>query len=633
MILAWIGVLLAADLSSYPLVAPVTLPATGPAAVPLRGDAVGADPELATAGILVVDAVGQEVPYTVVPARDASPEREVLSRSPIGASTWETGTSDRPLDELDLDFDDLSRVGPQRVTVSAFEHGGWVTVAEELLFDLEGDPAWERTTVPVGLRRGPFRISVTPVGRRRADLDRVEGVVLPDRVVEPLVESLDAPPPSYTDEGMVQYVFPLPGPRTVTDVHFRVEGDLFERRVRLGTPDEVGGVSVRNEGTVQRIELAGTRLDRVDLHGLDLRGDVLVVEVATDRGRTLPLVGIDITSVAMELLVRDAGAGPHQVFLAGREEPRPYDLGVGAYELLRLAPPVAELGEVGPNPDYLPLPTREGVDAAGTLVNRARFRWERPIEGEGWLRIPLDRLALGHARPDLSDVRVVDGQGAQVPYLVRPGRGTLAWETPAFTREEDPTTGDTLLRVPLGGDDVPVEWVTLTTTVDTFSRDVSLVRDRGRTTETVRRVTWSGAEQGRRLTMSVGERLGAEVLIRIANGDNAPIPIDAVQVGGPSRDLVAHVVGPGAHLLYGAPGEHRPQYDLYLLEAEVQRIPLVEATLGEEVAVAGPALSGFDRTVVLGTVGVLALGLVLLTIRVLRAVPAPEAPADEAATS
>jgi len=59
---------------------------------------------------------------------------------------------------------------------------------------------------------------------------------------------------------------------------------------------------------------------------------------------------------------------------------------------------------------------------ASQAIDLQRFRYERTLSGAAGhpLLITLDESLLGHARADLSDIRVLDAKGAQVPWRVVP---------------------------------------------------------------------------------------------------------------------------------------------------------------------------------------------------------------------
>ncbi|MFZ5482279.1 MAG: hypothetical protein ACOZNI_36295 [Myxococcota bacterium] len=611
---------------AFPLRLDVALPERGPGRVELPADVVGAAPHLLDRTLLLVGAGGAGVPYTVVRSGpDVAWSEGTLSFRPAGEHTWAVEGPDVPIDELVLLVEDLDDLGPVRAEVRWGTEGRATALLYELDAELRND------TIPLPGVGGPFLLTLTPLRDTTADLDLVRARTRPPELVPPVRERLAVGPPAITEHGTARWVVPLPGPRTVTAIELESPEPRFDREVRVGHPG-VGASepSLEGWGRVRRLDVGAVKVERTRVAGLSVADDTLVFEIATDRGRPMEVTGVVVESVGAWLLANDAGAGPH-VLYAGTTEPlEPYDLGMAAPALLRVAPPPSVAGPPSPNPAFLPRATREGVDAPGPLVNFARFRWTRPIEGPpGWARLRLDADVLAHARPDLADLRVVDAAGAQIPYVTR----ATGWEAPlelgAMERTEDGSTS--LLRVPLPRPDVPVATVRLATGADLFERTVEILRDRGRMTETLRYVQWRGSEQGGALAIAVNDRLGGDLLIRVQNGDNAPLPVTAVEATTAVWELRARIPEGGARLLYGAPGEHAPDYDLALLREEVLRTPVPEAKLGPEAATGTPELATRDRLLVIAGVVALALGLVGMTVRVLAGVqpsepdPKPEA--------
>ena len=86
-------------------------------------------------------------------------------------------------------------------------------------------------------------------------------------------------------------------------------------------------------------------------------------------------------------------------------------------------------------------------------------------------------------------------------------------------------------------------------------------------------------------------------------------------------------VPPGTRLVYGARGQESPWYDLSLLQDELRRAPLADAALGPVTTLGGVQTTAGERMVVWGAIGLLALGLVAMTFRVLRGAGPVEEPA------
>ena len=80
------------------------------------------------------------------------------------------------------------------------------------------------------------------------------------------------------------------------------------------------------------------------------------------------------------------------------------------------------LGLVGDNPAYTPTPALAFATRPGTVVDARLYTHQRPLavapSSEGLVRVALSPADLGLLRPDLGDVRVVDGAGRQWPYLI-----------------------------------------------------------------------------------------------------------------------------------------------------------------------------------------------------------------------
>ncbi|MDP2311790.1 MAG: hypothetical protein Q8P41_02720 [Pseudomonadota bacterium] len=622
---------LAADPSVYAVAAPVTIPAAGPVRVGLGPDLVGGEPDGLAETLLVTNAEGVPVPYAVLRStQDGSPYESDLDFRPVGESAWETEGSDRPVDALELEILDLEGKGPFMATVRWGRNGAWSGAATELVYHLSDGAEARRVEVPHV--SGPFRVELVGYDGeppRLVDLTSIRE--LPGHVPR-VVETVAMPSPVLTEDGRARYTLRLDGPRAVTELRFQVPPgvDIFERYVDVRVPSAWGEAGAylgsASSGTIRRIRVGGAHVDRVSVP-VGFSGDTLIVEIATDRGDPLPIDAVEVVSEGAQLLLRDAGPGPHTIYAAAATPSTPYDLGVAAPELLDADPPLVVAGSAARNPAWVPTPTREGVDDPGPDLSLARFQYERDIVGEpGWTSIPLDRSVLARTREDLADVRIVDTQGRQVPFLLWRTGDEVGWDAGPVEREEKGAT--TRLRVPLDGT-APVASIQLQTSERVFERGVSILRDTGRTTTVLRRVNWQGPERGGTLAIQLNERLGDALLIHIENGDNPPLAIDAVRVTSPGWELRARIPEGGARLVYGAPGARAPAYDLSLLEQDVRRMPVATATLGEERPLEAPTPGAVDRGLALVGIGVLAVGLIGMVVRVLTGVAAPSP--DEAA--
>jgi hypothetical protein len=237
------------------------------------------------------------------------------------------------------------------------------------------------------------------------------------------------------------------------------------------------------------------------------------------------------------------------------------------------------------------------------------------------VRVPLDDTLLEHARPSLQDLRLMNGEGLQIPYVLRADGLSHTWGELPFTREE---RGDTsILRVSIDKPNVHVGSVSLATSAPVFSRRVRVARAAGPQLETLRAYDWAGDGLPGQLTMMVHQPVGEELLILIDNGDDPPLPIDTIRVDWPGWEMIAVLPDDGATLLYGNRSVVRPSYDFDLLERSlVARVDQV-ATLGPEKTRLQVPLSWLDKAMLGGGVGVMALGLLGLALLLLRGGPPP----------
>lgn len=605
---------LAADPSTYALRAAAELPPAGVARIALPPELVRGDAERLGTSLLLADATGRAVPYGVLISSRSGPAETVdVAFRPEDASVWEIDASEAPVDALVLDVIDLESVGPVAARV-AWDGGS----AEALLWDVGED---ENRTVEIPHVAGPFTVTLGGWSTTRSRLGNVAAYRNAPDHVPPNVERLALPEPVLTETGSARYVLHLGGVRSLRSLRFALADgtDVFDRDVSVRVPTTDPYVNSYGNGRVRRLKIGSASVDRMEVPIPGMVGDTLVIEVPLERGATPPLTAVDVVSEGAWVVARDAGPGPHVLYGGASVTDSLYDVAIALPELLREPSPLLALAAVEPNPGFVPAATREGIDGAGPDLGLARFAYERPVEGSGWVRLRLGRDVLARTRPDVADVRVVDAEGRQLPFLAFDADEEEPWPVGDFERREE--GGSTLLRVPLDGG-APVASIQLTTSRGVFERTVTVLRDAGRFTVPIRQVIWNGPERGSTLAIELGERVGDSLLVRIDNGDDGPLPIERVAVGSPVWELRFRVPEGGARLVYGAPGASAPDYDLSLLRAEIATMPVTDATLGAERALTPPSASVVDKAATLAGVGMLAIGLLGMVLRTLRGVPA-----------
>ncbi|HLY38040.1 MAG TPA: DUF3999 family protein [Candidatus Binatia bacterium] len=260
-----------------------------------------------------------------------------------------------------------------------------------------------------------------------------------------------------------------------------------------------------------------------------------------------------------------------------------YDLEAARAAVAGTTPPGARWGETvaTAQPEPPPPDAAAAVPAVGAPVDPKMFRFARPLPDgpTGLTAVALDAAVLAHSRA-LADVRVVDGEGRQVPYVVEhldePLEMTLAELVPIAGT----THGESRYRLTLPYANLPVARLVLTTTARVFERRVALrVEQAGpdaRTPareQTVAQATWLHADpdaSAPALTILVPSLDTSTVTVAIDDGDNSRLPVAPPRLLLPARRVrLFRVSDEPLRLLYGAPGLSAPRYDLALLAPRV----------------------------------------------------------------
>jgi hypothetical protein len=252
-----------------------------------------------------------------------------------------------------------------------------------------------------------------------------------------------------------------------------------------------------------------------------------------------------------------------------------------------------------------PLPT------TGAPLDPAAFTFVRPIPpGEaGLVAVPLDAAALAHsagAPMRFADVRVIDGDGRQVPYLVERGSEPLTLDLtlerlstlPKGLAARRPVPSVYRVRWPY--ERLPAPRLVLTTPARVFRRSVAVGRQREPNrdardpwVEQIAAAAWVHAEQdtpAQALTLQLPTMLNEkEILVIVDEGDNAPLPIATAQLLLPAYRLrFFRQQGSALRLAYGRADLEPPRYDLALLSTQVLSSPATDVTAAAEPGGAEP---------------------------------------------
>jgi hypothetical protein len=245
-----------------------------------------------------------------------------------------------------------------------------------------------------------------------------------------------------------------------------------------------------------------------------------------------------------------------------------------------------------------PLPT------VGAPLDVSDFKYIRPIPAgdPGLVVIPLDAPSLAHsagASRQFADVRVVDGEGRQVPFLVERASEPLSLTIPierSAARPKGLPEGARLssvyrVRVPI--DRLPPSRVALTTSARVFQRRVMVVIERPPDTrrrdpwvETLAVAEWTHADQDKpspELTLPLRTVDTGDLFVVVDEGDNSALPITAARLLLPAYRLrLYRERGASLKLAYGRADLSAPRYDLALLAPQVLGVPATEVVPGAE---------------------------------------------------
>ncbi len=614
---------LAAPLDRYPRMAPVTLSeGTGVWRVDVPPQLRSPrDPEDGT-DLLLVDAAGEPVEVAMARGRGAAEAVSVRVGLSPSLDTLDARLT-APVDRLEVQLETSSAAA----TAQVFQQSaaGWAPISEPTLI-WEHSQGQQRMIELRETTSGEVRLQLTH-HHRRASV-RIKGWRDPSPAVQPDSLTLPVVDQQLGEDGLARYIVELPAPMPIDRISLTVEETLFDRRVGILQD----GYST-DLGTIRRMRIGGASVEHldVDIEGMWSR-DRLELTVESHGDAPLTVTAVTVWMEGLELLVVDPEGGPMSLYGgADPQEPLPSDLNFAVPELFREARGTAQPGAVTDNPAYQPPEVRSGLADPSTPIDLSGFSTVRAVTGSGLVRVPLDEGVLVGAQSSLDDLRLVDAEGRQIPYLLERRAVDARWSGLEVVREEDGPT--TRLKVAIPEPEIPITSITLSTEATLFSRRVTAWRARGTELEPLRTYEWVGADRPGTLTLELSALVGETLVITIDNDDDPPLPVTVSAVGWPRHELIAVLPADGARLVYGSPEVYAPSYDLALLDSDLRRRATGGATLGPAETLKPPPASMWDRLALGAGLGSVVLGLLWLTMRLVRTVeeaPAAEEPVSEA---
>lgn len=245
------------------------------------------------------------------------------------------------------------------------------------------------------------------------------------------------------------------------------------------------------------------------------------------------------------------------------------------------------------------------LPTVGASLDSSLFKYIRavPAGNAGLVALGLDAGVLAHSSGvsrGFSDLRVVDAEDRQIPYIVEQVLEPLSLEVMLEKQAKlpaslgTPKAGRTVYRVtyPMAG--LPESRLVLSTPARVFDRRVSVVearepdqqRRRDPWIDTIAATRWIHADQNRPatpLTIPVRPLHGTDLFVLVDEGDNAPLTLEAGRLLLPAyrirffRDGVSSL-----RVAYGRTDLDRPKYDLALLAPQVLGTPAADVVLDAE---------------------------------------------------
>lgn len=621
----------------------------------LGASAVRSGPGLLS-DLRLVSADGREVPYLLVAPPRKEPEWARASLLPIPATKTASG--------FEADLGALRRIDRLRVSgIPApflkrlrLEGSGdrvrWtVLVAEGTLFDLP-DEGLARTEV--AFPEGEHRFL------RLAWNDAKSGrVPLPAKVEARLAGTGALPEPlraaipfearaSEPGKSRFRLRFPAAGmPVAAVEVgvasgNVLREAKVLESRLSGGrlVPFELGAATLRRaereDGAADEmtVRLAPPAEAEAELVVEDAGNPPLAVSSVTALVEGLPWIYFESPDGAP--LTARYGA-------PGLARPR-YDLEAVRASVSKPAAPrpaAARWGEPKAEAAAPQVPPAPAIPA-GAALDLSGFRATRSIpQGPaGLTALRLDAAVLA-VSPTLADVRIADGRGRQVPYLLETLAEPLVVRLPAPQTAEDPRPRSgpgekgrlSFHRVSLPYAGLPSARLELKTTARVFARRVALLRElaggRPETAGTFAEVAssaWESADPERpapALVLELPPGGGTELYVSIDDGDNAPLTLAGAALLLPAHRLrFVREEGASLTLVQGREGLAAPRYDLELLAPRLLGAPAREASLAPAPQMAPrEAEERRSRRVFWAVLVGVVVALLLLVARLLRRGP------------
>ena len=445
-----------------------------------------------------------------------------------------------------------------------------------------------------------------------------------------------------SEPGVSRYTLKLPGAHLpIVAIRVVVRDSNVLRAARVTEARLAGGAIYPQQlgmAELKRTVRGGIAASAMDIAITSPQEDRL--ELAIDDHDNPPLTIVQVSAVLAQL--------PYLLF--STRDARPI---TAKYGVPSLSAPVYDLAALGDSAAVLPYSTARwgdvthltpsaaagasaGLPVIGAPIDADRFRWSRTIAdtSAGLATLPLDAAVLAHSR--LVDIRIVDAQDRQVPYLFEHMSGPLDDTLPALEKlPVEHTAGADVVsryRIRLPFDSLAGARLILRTSARVFQRNVSIevpaLETQRRPPGTMIMATsavWAHAEQETPALPLALElpRVGKDdAVLVIHEGDNTPLPLELpeLQLPGYRLRFVSDGTG-GLRLMYGRHDLATPQYDIALLAPRLIGVAASQVAMSAEGNALTPPTNAIPVRIFWGALIAAVLVLLAIVARLVRAGP------------
>ena len=545
----------------------------------------------------LVDAQQREIGYLLV--RDQPEPRWLTGRVlPIAATRKTSGF------ELDLGhtaavdrvrLDGIAAPFLKRVTVEGSgDRTRWTLLADATVFDL---PEEELRRNEIAFTAGEYRYlrfvfddrSSAPVSAGTVSAREHDSAARPEpmRFATGFAKRASEP-------GKSRYRITLPGPHLpITHLEIEVAGGNVFRTARVTEPRLATGEVVPQElgsATLRRTERDGVAAAEMSIPIATVSGRQLDLEIDDANNPPLNITAIRARLVPQPWIYFESPDGAPLTARYGNPSLRAPAYDLEAYRSYVSTKDVARAKWDERRTGFSASKDEGQAEARppfGAVIERDQFRVSRkvPDAKPGLTVLLLDAHALAHSS-ELRDVRLVDAEGRQVPYLVEHRAEPLTVKLALSPRNANGSTS--VYRIELPYAKLPSGTLVLTTTARVFEREVRVRQRRG---GVIASATWRSSEPDvppPALRLELPYRTPRTVELLVDEGDNAPLPIASAHLLLPSEALRFSHPGTPLFLLYGNPRTSAPRYDLSLLAPRLFAEPARELSLGPAPDVRAP---------------------------------------------